>query len=292
MDLALGTVQFGMLYGVAGRKTVPTNDEVRAILEFAHEGGIRILDTAPAYGNIEVQLGSLCDNLEFKIVSKIPALPKGLAASRAAQWALESAQSSLARLGGRLYALLFHRAEDLLDAQGDVVFEAMAKWAARENILIGVSGYEVATVRSLFETKGISIAQLPGNALDQRIGTVLDKLDKPKPELHLRSAFLQGLLLLPLEEAVGLVPAAFAALQQWHQWLKLREMTALQGALSVVKAFDEVRTCVVGVDNIDQLAELLNTWREVKPVRAGELASHDPQCIDPRVWRVQDRPQS
>jgi aryl-alcohol dehydrogenase-like predicted oxidoreductase len=292
MDLALGTVQFGMLYGVAGRKTLPTYDEVRAILEFAYEGGITILDTAPAYGNIEVQLGSLCNNLEFKIVSKIPALPKGLAASRAAQWALESAQSSLARLGRRLYALLFHRAEDLLDAQGDVVFKAMAKWAAGENILIGVSGYEVATVRSLFETKGISIAQLPGNALDQRIGTVLAKLDKPKPELHLRSAFLQGLLLLPIEEAVRRVPAALTALQQWHQWLKLRGMTALQGALSVVKAFDEVRTCVVGVDNIDQLAELLITWREVQPIRAGELASYDPQCVDPRVWKSQDRPQS
>jgi aryl-alcohol dehydrogenase-like predicted oxidoreductase len=285
MDLALGTVQFGMLYGVAGRKVLPTNDEVRAILELAYEGGITMLDTAPAYGSIEVQLGSLCNNLEFKIVSKIPALPKGLDASRAAQWAVESARSSLARLGRRLYALLFHRAEDLLDAQGDVVFKVMAKWAAGENVLIGVSGYEVSTVRSLFETKGISIAQLPGNALDQRIGTVLDKLDKPKPELQLRSAFLQGLLLLPFEEAVKRVPVAFAALQQWHHWLRLRGMTTLQGALSVVKAFEDVRTCVVGVDNIAQLAELLNTWREAQPIRAGELATYDLQCIDPRMWR-------
>jgi aryl-alcohol dehydrogenase-like predicted oxidoreductase len=285
MDLALGTVQFGMLYGVAGRKCLPNSNEVRTILELANEGGITMLDTAPAYGSIEVQLGSLCNNLEFKIVSKIPALPKGLDASRAAQWAVESARSSHARLGRRLYALLFHRAEDLLDVHGDAVFTAVAKWAAGENVLVGVSGYEVSTVRSLFETKGISIAQLPGNALDQRIGTVLDNLDKPKPELQLRSAFLQGLLLLPFDEAVRRVPAAFAALQQWHHWLRLRGMTALQGALSIVKGFEDVNTCLVGVDTSAQLTELLKAWRDAKPIRTGELATNDLQCIDPRMWR-------
>jgi aryl-alcohol dehydrogenase-like predicted oxidoreductase len=285
MDLALGTVQFGMLYGVAGGKSLPTNDEVRAILELAYERGITMLDTAPAYGDIEARLGSLCGNLDFKIVSKIPALPKGLDALRAAQWAVESARSSRARLGHRLYALLFHRAEDLLDAQGNAVFEAIATWATAENVFIGASGYEAPIVRSLIESKRISIAQLPGNALDQRIGAVLERLNKPKPELHLRSAFLQGLLLLPFDEAVRLVPAAFVALQQWHQWLRLRGMTALQGALSVVKAFEDVRTCVVGIDNIDQLSELLDAWREAQPIRAGELASYDPQSIDPRMWK-------
>jgi aryl-alcohol dehydrogenase-like predicted oxidoreductase len=284
MDLGLGTVQFGMLYGVAGRKSLPTNIEVRAILELAFERGISILDTAPVYGNIETQLGSLCGDLEFKIVSKIPALPKGLGAVRAARWAVESAQSSRARLGQRLYALLFHRAEDLLDDEGDAVFEAMTRWATAENVLIGVSGYEIATVRSLIEMKRISIAQLPGNALDQRIGAVLEELNEPKPELHLRSAYLQGLLLLPFDEAVARVPAAFAALQQWRRWLSVRGMTALQGALAVVKAFEDVRTCIVGVDNIAQLSELLDAWREVQPIRAGELASHDPNTIDPRMW--------
>ncbi|MDP9087164.1 MAG: aldo/keto reductase [Pseudomonadota bacterium] len=284
MDLALGTVQFGMLYGVAGGKCLPTDDEVRRILELAFERGITMLDTAPAYGNIEARLGSLCDNLDFKIVSKIPPLPNELDDISAGQWAVESAQSSRERLGYRLYALLFHRAEDLLDARGDAVLDALAKWATAENILIGASGYDVATVRYLFERQRISIAQLPGNALDQRIGTVLEKL-QPKPELHLRSAFLQGLLLLPFDDAVRLVPAATTALQQWHHWIRFRGMTALQGALSIVKAFEDVSACVVGVDKIAQLAELLNAWRDVQPIRAADLASYDSQAIDPRLWR-------
>jgi hypothetical protein len=136
----------------------------------------------------------------------------------------------------------------------------------------------------LFETKRISIAQLPGNALDQRIGTLLSAL-KPKPELHLRSAFLQGLLLLPIQEAIALVPAAAAALQQWHRWIKLRDMTPLEGSLAIVKGFVDVRTCVIGIDNIAQLAELLKVWRGAQPIRAAELASDDPQALDPRLWR-------
>ena len=284
MELALGTVQFGMPYGVAGGKSVPTDDEVRKILELAYEQGITMLDTAPAYGDIESRLGSLCDGLEFKIVSKIPALPGELDDIGAGHWAVESARSSRVRLGQRLYALLFHRAEDLLEARGDEVFNAITKWAAAENVLIGASGYEVATVRILSEMQRISIAQLPGNALDQRIDMALGKL-KRKPEMHLRSAFLQGLLLLPIEDAIRLVPTASPALQQWHQWIRLRHMTPMQGALSVVKAFRDVTTCVVGVDNIAQFEELLIAWQETQPIRASGLASSDPRAIDPRLWR-------
>jgi aryl-alcohol dehydrogenase-like predicted oxidoreductase len=283
MELALGTVQFGMLYGMGGGKFLQSDKAIRDILELARRHGIATLDTAPGYGTIEPRLGGLSEGLDFRIVSKIPSLPTGLDDIRAGKWAIESAQRSRERLGPGLFALLFHRAEDLLGARGDVVFNAMAKWAAEENILIGASAYEVATARSLFESRRISIAQLPGNALDQRISTALVGLN-PKPELHLRSAFLQGLLLLPLEDAVERVPAATTALQQWWQWLAVRGMTALHGALSVVKSFEDVGTCVVGVDNAAQLAELVQAWRQVKPIHAEELSCGESRAIDPRLW--------
>jgi aryl-alcohol dehydrogenase-like predicted oxidoreductase len=284
MHLALGTVQFGMVYGIAGGNSLPTDDSVREMLELAFKHGISTLDTAPVYGNIEPRLQSLCGGLEFKIVSKIPPLPNQLDDQSAGLWAIESARRSRDRLGHRLFALLFHRADDLLGVRGEVVFNAVAKWAAAENVVIGASGYETETVRSLFEAGRISMAQMPGNALDQRISRVLENLH-PQPELHLRSAFLQGLLLLPFEEAVRKVPSAHTALQQWHQWLRAHGMSALQGALAVVKGFEDVGTCVVGVDNAAQLAELVHAWSEVKPIRAKELASCDPRSIDPRFWR-------
>src|SRR5271165_4558088 len=166
MELALGTVQFGMLYGMGGGKFLQTDDAVRGILELARKHGIATLDTAPDYGTIEPRLGWLCEGLDFRIVSKIPQLPAELDDVSASKWAVASAQRSRERLGHGLFALLFHRAEDLLGVRGDVVFSAMSTWATAENVLIGASGYEVATARALFETRRISIAQLPGNALD------------------------------------------------------------------------------------------------------------------------------
>lgn len=70
--LVLGTVQFGLQYGVnsAGR---PSVDAVRSILTEASKGGITTLDTSSAYGNSEEILGK-CSTPEqgFKIVSKYP----------------------------------------------------------------------------------------------------------------------------------------------------------------------------------------------------------------------------
>jgi hypothetical protein len=129
----------------------------------------------------------------------------------------------------------------------------------------------------------MSIAQLPGNALDQRIGTAFAGI-QPTPALHLRSAFLQGLLLLPIEAAIRIAPAANAALQQWHHWVEAQKVTPLRGALSIVKAFKDVAACVVGIDNMAQLTELLNAWREVRAISASELACGDLRSIDPRLW--------
>jgi len=283
MELALGTVQFGLVYGPSGAKQLLANRDIRAILELAFERGVTILDTAPVYGDIESRIGSLCDGLEFKIVSKIPPLPNNLDDSKAAQWALESAQSSWRRLERKLYALLFHRAEDLLGVRGDTVWSTLANWALRENILLGVSGYDFELVRSLFGTRRMSIAQLPGNALDQRIASAFAGI-RPKPELHLRSAFLQGLLLLPIESAVRIAPAANAVLQRWHRWVEAQGVTPLRGALSVVKAFKDVSACVLGIDNLGQLTEILNDWQEVRPISANELACGDLRSIDPRLW--------
>jgi aryl-alcohol dehydrogenase-like predicted oxidoreductase len=284
MELALGTVQFGLPYGVSGGKQrlLPDSD-VRKILELAFNSGITILDTAPVYGDIESRLKRLCENLDFSIVSKIPPVPEVLDDKAAGEWAVEAAQVSRRQLGRKLRTLLFHRAEDLFGVRGDTIWNAITKWAANEGILIGASGYDMAGMRSLFEMRHMSIAQLPGNALDQRIESVLEKLN-PKPELHLRSAFLQGLLLLPIEDAIQLVPSATAALHKWHRWLNEHGIAPLNGALSIVKGFKDVAACIVGIDNIDQLAELVGAWELTRPISARELSSGDPQSIDPRLW--------
>ena len=57
MKVALGTVQFGLDYGVTNQHGQVTIEEVESILDFAKINGIDTLDTASRYGNSEQVLG-------------------------------------------------------------------------------------------------------------------------------------------------------------------------------------------------------------------------------------------
>ena len=71
--IGLGTVQFGMHYGVSNRVGQPDEREVAAILERAVARGVRYLDTASAYGDAEILLGRhLPAGHRLRIVTKTP----------------------------------------------------------------------------------------------------------------------------------------------------------------------------------------------------------------------------
>ena len=285
MELALGTVQFGLAYGVAGRGTPVPPDEVRALLRRAHARGIRWLDTATAYGDIEERLAGLIDDAdEFRIVSKIPARPAGLGPAQAEEWAAAQFERSRRRNGPALAAMMFHRAEDLLEPGGEALWRAAADFGAREGVAVGVSCYDPSTLAAVAIRHPVAIAQLPGNAFDQRLNGS-EALAIPKGiALHLRSAFLQGLLLMPEAEASARVPAASAALARWHVWCRERDLRPLIAALGLVKGHRRASHCVVGVDGMDQLEAIADAWEQATPLQAPELAQASPAVIDPRQW--------
>ena len=286
MELALGTVQFGLKYGLSPTESLLSDQEIRELIEYSYNNGISVLDTAPDYGDIESRLTNLSAGMDFRIVSKIPPIPETLNDSDACHWAVESARKSKKRLGRRLYALLFHRAEDLRGLRGASVWGAMAAWAADENVRVGASGYDVVQFGDPIRDLGMMIGQLPANALDQRV-LGLNPKRMPGFELHSRSAFLQGLLLLPIEQAISVLPSGSTALRKWHAWLRRQRLSPLEGALTIVKSFDNVSVCVIGVDNKAQLMELVQVWRAVSGRGAPELKCDNLEIIDPRLWRPQ-----
>src|SRR3990172_7099104 len=106
MKLALGTVQFGLPYGVANLHGQVSFDEARAILNYAETAGLDMLDTAVAYGNSEQHLGEI-GVTQWQVVSKLPAIPE--ACADVAAWVGASVEASLQRLQIRqLHGLLLH----------------------------------------------------------------------------------------------------------------------------------------------------------------------------------------
>ncbi len=77
MTIGLGTVQFGIDYGISNKSGKVSLDEQKRILNFAKKNGVDLLDTAINYGDSEKNLG-LCGIKQFKVVTKIPEIPKNL----------------------------------------------------------------------------------------------------------------------------------------------------------------------------------------------------------------------
>lgn len=285
MELALGTVQWGLAYGIAGRGSVVPENEVRAILKMAWRRGVRVLDTATAYGDIEERLSRLIDGLPFRVVSKIPALPTGATERDAAAWALAQAQRSRERLGASLTGMLFHRDEDLVGQRGTAVWRELASWAREHQLTLGASVYAPRSALVLHRAPGIALTQLPGNAFDQRVIAAMPTAPAGL-EVHLRSAFLQGLLLMDVDAAVRRLPAAAPTLRNWHTWCAEQTLSPLVAALSIAKGFAAVSAVVVGVDSQAHFEEVADAWEAARPILAPALAQDADDIIDPRLWSV------
>jgi aryl-alcohol dehydrogenase-like predicted oxidoreductase len=284
MELALGTAQFGLAYGVAGRNAPVPENEVRDILARASSLGIHVLDTAADYGQIESRIVDLAVDRVFKIVTKLSTMPKGMNPKEAENWVGSALQQAGERLGNSLYAVLFHRAEDLLE-YGGAAWEECMRWGSDRGIKFGVSCYDPVTLSRVCEQFPITISQLPVNAFDQRLRTQLT-LVRRDLEIHSRSAFLQGLLLMPEADAVQRLPSAAAGLGRWHAWCRERGMAPLVAALAIVKGMPDVSHCVVGVDRLEHLDAISAAWDIALPEYAAGLAVNVMEVIDPRRWKI------
>lgn len=285
MKLALGTVQFGQSYGVANKAGQIPAAEATAILEYAASIGINMLDTAVGYGNSEQRLGEI-GILDWQVVSKIPAVPDGC--GDISGWVTESVQDSLQRLGlPRLYALLLHKPQQLLGADGGQIYAALQQ--LRETGLvqkIGASIYAPAELDDLCRRYEFDVVQAPFNLLDRRLieSGWMSRLANSGVELHVRSIFLQGLLLMPSSDR----PAKFNRWQAhwsaYSDWLRSAELTPLQACVRHSLSFPEVTRVIVGVDNSDQLRSIFEAASGPVPIPPSALQVHDCDLLNPSVW--------
>jgi aryl-alcohol dehydrogenase-like predicted oxidoreductase len=286
--IALGTVQFGLSYGVANVEGQLSSENVLAILSLAKQAGIDTLDTAIAYGESEACLGQVGVH-DWRVVSKLPPLPGGCANVEA--WVDESLTGSLQRLGmARLYGLLLHRSADLLGADGEELFCALLRAKESDQVRkIGVSVYdpkELQIVTSRFE---IDLVQAPYNVFDRRIQESgwLGRLRQSAIEVHVRSVFLQGLLLMPKIRR----PEAFARWEhlfaRWDNWLRETNTSALSSCLHFSLSQPEIDRVIVGVDSTNHLKEILTAAQERSLLPPALLTCEDTQLINPSNWKLQ-----
>lgn len=283
--LALGTAQFGMRYGVANAQGMPDANEVTAILHLARARGMDTLDTAIAYGESERTLGRAGVS-EWRVVTKLPPLPADCEDVDA--WVRDSVADSLARVGvPRLAGLLLHRSADLAGPRGARLAAALRAAREAEHCeKVGVSIYDPSELDATWPVLAPDLVQAPFNVFDRRLESSgwLARLASHGVEVHTRSAFLQGLLLMSADRR----PARFAKwaplLAQWDTWVADQGMPALQACLSFVLRHPQIDRVVVGVDGAGHLREVLDAAGAGGPVAPASLATSDLNLIEPSRW--------
>lgn len=280
--LALGTVQFGLPYGVANKTGQVPPSEVGLILSAGRAEGMDTIDTAIGYGESESVLGSAGVD-EWKVVTKLPGLT-----GPARDWLRSEVDKSLARLKlSRLHGVLLHRPSDLLGEEGRSLYRALVEMRDEGTVArIGYSVYGPRELDHLVDTYPPDIVQAPFNVFDQRLATTgwLAQLHDRGVEVHTRSAFLQGLLLLDAPSRPKKFSQWSGAFAAWDNWCEGKGADRLSAALAAVLAQPGIDRVVVGVDGLAQLQQILLTSEQPFPPPPASLALEDENLLNPARW--------
>lgn len=282
--LAIGTAQFGSDYGVANVSGRVSQDDVGYILDHAIENKITMLDTAIAYGESERALGEVGVN-GFSVVTKLPST-EGIQPSEVDSWVSEQVNKSLKLLGvQKVYGLLLHRPLELLDKQGRALYQSLQR--IRNSGLaekVGISIYEPSDLDQLCGEFKVDLVQLPFNILDNRWDFWLQKLHQEGVEIHVRSIFLQGLLLMSVNNRPSKFNRWDVLWQELEEWLGLNKITAVQACLMHALSKSEISKVIVGIDSKKQLEQLITTIVDKNPVINSKLQTDDVMLLNPSNW--------
>lgn len=286
MRLALGTAQFGFNYGIANSNGQLSHAEISKLLELCSLFGVNMLDTAQSYGKSEANLGA-CKLNNFKTITKLEQIPgecKDLSS-----WFDSSLRGSIKRLNVKnIYGILLHHPKDLFREEGLVLYELLMK-AKNSGLVekIGVSVYDPSEIEMIFNKFYFDIVQSPFNVFDQRLKTSgwLHKLKSKGVEIHVRSIYLQGLLLMDRGE----LPAQFIRwathFEKWYEWLKSNEVSATEACLRSVMSNPEIDRVIFGVDSIDQFLQTVHIFNRPISGYIPDLESRNEGLINPRFWK-------
>lgn len=269
--LSLGTVQFGLDYGINNFNGKPTREKSLALLEYAWQNGVRTFDTAYAYGDAEEILGEFIKtrNLgtEIKVITKLKPNILSERPGTTAEVIEGNLRESLKRLG-RDYVdgYLLHTPGYIHEPKVVAALKKIKKQGLAKNI--GVSIYELDDAIYVAGLPEIDYIQIPYSIFDQRLDNKVfwNLTKKNKITVFARTAFLQGLLFMPQEKIPKHLGKVKFYLRKLDKIIRKYYLTRQQAALLFSYYNKNIKYVVFGVDNINQLTEDL------------QIVNYSPDC--------------
>lgn len=282
--LILGTVQFGLKYGVNNTHGKIGDKEINEILKYAHQKKIEKIDTSTAYGDAEKKIGNFIvknPNNIFKITTKIsynqPSLEKQLLKS------LENLKVE------KIDCLFFHSLSLYNYFLQDIPL-LIKKYKGIKFNEIGISLYTNDEISTIVNDDLIDRIQLPFNLLDnasQRENLLLDLKLKGK-KIDARSVFLQGLFFKPID----LLPIYFNPIKK--QLTVIKELAKDQNisienmAINYALQKDYIDRVLIGVDTLEQLKSNLSIIDKPISIETVKTIDHifikNSELLNPSKW--------
>ncbi|MDB9992252.1 aldo/keto reductase [Amylibacter sp.] len=285
--LGIGTVQWGMRYGLSNKKA--TLETIRNILFYANRLKIDTLDTASVYGESEKLLG-LNDLESFNIITKTPQFGVQNISQNEVYQLNKAFFNSLKMLKcNSIHSLLVHNINDILLPGGDAIILAMRKLKEEGYVnKIGISVYDSKQIDLIIKKFIPDLIQLPLNVLDQRmqISGHLEMLKKSGVEIHVRSVFLQGLLLMPIEKIPKYFDPIRPTILRWHKAANLYGLTLSQAALIFIRDNPYVDKMIIGFDDLAQFKVCTKDFLTKSSFDAKNLDCKDHKFLNPSNWKL------
>lgn len=259
--LILGTVQFGLDYGINNNTGIISEKKIKEILDYAFNNGIKLLDTAEAYGSSQKKIGEYHKKSrnKFGVITKFSSKTNSKSID-----IIKRIQTNLKILNvNKLYCYMFHSFKEF-----DTSFQTYRKdlLQLRKNGVInriGVSIYTNDEFEKVLRFKDITLVQLPFNLLDNdnKRGSIIKKAKEKGIEIHTRSVFLQGLFFKNLNKLPSKTKALSGYLNYLHDFCD-EDYNINDLALNYVYNKKNIDKVLIGVDNILHLKLNLNSVKK------------------------------
>ena len=271
--IGIGSVQFGLDYGISNKNGKPTQKEIVSILDLASDLRINLIDTANSYGNAETIIGRF-NNDRFDCVTKfLPEFSHGTIEYQLNQ-SLNSLNSKC------VYGLLAHRPFDVVQnpLQWDKLNE-LKKYGKVKKI-----GFSFSSTEEFYEISAKSflpdIVQLPYNYFDNRFETIIRDLKSNGCEIHSRSTFLQGLFFMSVEE----LPSFFDEVKPLIRVLQESYQSTLASVLlAYILSNENIDKVVVGIQSKFELEQMVQSIGISSNLNKLDF-TFDNKILQPSLW--------
>jgi aryl-alcohol dehydrogenase-like predicted oxidoreductase len=283
--IILGTVQFGLNYGVNNLKGKPEINEIYKILNLAAEHGINVLDTADAYGDASDIIGSFHRKYDhrFLINSKFRVGDQ--------ESLSDHVSNSLEVLGvDYLNVYFYHSYSDAILADQGSNHEFLGLKKLGKVKKIGLSVYDNDQFRWAVDNDHIDVIQLPFNLLDnyRQRGELLQYAKKMSKEIQVRSVFLQGLFFKPFEDYPEKLKPLIKYVKEIQDIASGCDLSVGELALAYTFSQSEIHNIIIGVDNKIQLENNIKDIRRHLPedvkARIDEIHVLESELLYPYNW--------